>query len=261
MNFVRNKSFVLTVFIATLFSSCHSKHVSTPSTTQGDARSNPTGVTWVQKTFSGPPYGNQVVNVLTIDSALVTLRSVRTQYSNQYESVLSMGKRTNALAGVNGGFFCHGSNDICGANPCNAPAQCPVNAVDGLSLLIVSGTQYSTNCAKRTSFGLPSSGPPEINQIGSGQGWPGVNYAIGAGPNLVTNKQKHITQEGFCWYGESAARTAVATTAYARPNSIRRFSRPTSPDGTSIHCARVSTAPPTRSTACVPSRSSSKPTW
>src|SRR5262249_30766293 len=78
---------------------------------------------------------------------------------------------------------------------------------------IVSGTQYSTNCAKRTSFGLPSSGPPEINQIGSGQGWPGVNYAIGAGPNLVTNKQKHITQEGFCWYGESAARTAVATTS------------------------------------------------
>ena len=193
-----------------------SKHLTAPADQsnlgQWMVRSNPPGVVLMSKTFKGSPYGDQVVNVLFVDPTVTTLQSVRTQYNNKYESVLSMGKRTNALAGVNGGFFCYTTNDICGTTACTSPAQCPTNQVDGLSLLIVSGQQLSTNCALRTSFGLLSSGAPQIKQIASGQGWSGVNYAIGAGPNLVTNGVKNITQEGFCWYAESAPRTAVATT-------------------------------------------------
>src|SRR5437870_10857954 len=91
------------------------------------------------------PYGNQVVNILFVDPTVVTLQSVKTQYPTKYESVLSMGKRTNALAGINGGFFCYTTNDICGPTACTSPAQCPANQVDGLSLLIVSGQPLSTN--------------------------------------------------------------------------------------------------------------------
>jgi len=197
-------------------------------------RSNPPGVVLMSRTFKGSPYGNQVVNVLFVDPTVAVLRSVKTQYPTKYESVLSMGNRTGALAGVNGGFFCYTTNDICGSSACTSPAQCPANQVDGLSLLIVNGQQASTNCALRSSFGLPSSGAPQIKQIASGQGWPGVSYAIGAGPNLVTNGTKNITQEGFCWYTESAPRTAVATTPAGEILLVTVDGRYTGADGMTI---------------------------
>jgi exopolysaccharide biosynthesis protein len=175
-------------------------------------RSNAPGVVWMSKKYVNSSYGNQVINVLNVDPTLAKLRSVRTQYNNKYESILSMGKRTKALAGVNGGFFCYTTDDVCGSTACSSAPNCP-KPVQPRSLLIIAGTTKSTNCALRTSLGLTGTGTPKIQQLGAGQSWPGVSYAIGAGPNLVTNSLKNITQEGFCWYTESAPRTAVATTS------------------------------------------------
>lgn len=213
---------------------------SAPEAAQSDfgqwtLRSNTPGLIWASRTFKSSPYGNQVVKVLFVDPTVVTLQSVKTQYPTKYESVLSMGKRTNALAGINGGFFCYTTNDICGSTACTSPAQCPANQVDGLSLLIVSGQLSSTNCALRTSFGF-SSGTPQIKQVASGQGWSGVNYAIGAGPNLVTNGVKNITQEGFCWYGENAPRTAVATNSAGQILLVTVDGRYPGADGMTIDC-------------------------
>ncbi|HVZ40366.1 MAG TPA: phosphodiester glycosidase family protein [Candidatus Kapabacteria bacterium] len=174
-------------------------------------RGTNTGIVWTSKKYVHSAYGNQVVNVLDVDPSLAVLRPVRTATDTAYESVLSMGTRTAALAGVNGGFFCYTQNDICGPNACSSPPNCPA-PVYPLSLLIVSDSVYSSNCTPRTSFGITDAGAPVIAQVVGNQGWPGVAWAIGAGPNLVTGGVKKITQEGFCWYTESAPRTAVATT-------------------------------------------------
>lgn len=171
------------------------------------------GVVWLARKYVKPSsYGDQIVNVLAVDPALIALRAVRTKYDNKYESVLSMGRRTEALAGVNGGFFCHEQNDICASNASTSPPNCPPS-VQPLSLLIMSGVTYSFNCASRTSLGITKEELPKIQQIGCGQDWPSVTYAIGAGPNLVTSGRKNITKEGFVWYTEQAPRTAVAMTS------------------------------------------------
>lgn len=174
------------------------------------------GVVWMSRAFTDAQ-GYQVVHVLDIDPTLVTLKSVKTQYDDKYESVLSMGTRTNALAGVNGGFFCnYAASNIC--TPPGVPV-CSLTATPGpiqpLSLLIISATQVSANCNyPRTSFGLTVSGTPEIQQIAPNTTWPGIEYAIGAGPNLVTNgKEAVATQEGFQWDDSLDPRTAAAITS------------------------------------------------
>jgi exopolysaccharide biosynthesis protein len=75
---------------------------------------------------------------------------------------------------------------------------------------------------------------PKIQQIGCGQDWPGVKYAIGAGPNLVTNSRKNITQEEFVWYTEKAPRTAVATTSGGHTLLVTIDGRATGADGMTI---------------------------
>lgn len=180
--------------------------------TQWTTAGSTTGVVLMQRRYTNSPYGNQVVNVLDVDPTAVKVRTVETQSATQYETVLSMGKRTNAVAGINGGFFCYTSDDVCGPTACTNPALCLKDIVLGRSLLRINGQRISSNCALRTSFGITESGAPKIQQVASGQDWPGTVSAIGAGPNLVTGRIKHITQEGFCWYGEKAARTSVSTT-------------------------------------------------
>ena len=181
--------------------------------TEVTTKSQPQGVLWTSRKYVDSPYGNQVVNILDIDPAVVELRAVKTQYSDKYESVLSMGDRTNAIAGVNGGFFCYIEDDIC-ISPalCEQPEKMPrcPRGVQGRSLLIVDGRLESPNCASRTSFGLTESGKPIIQTVGADQRWPGVRFAVGAGPNLVTDGAKNITAEGFCWYAEAHPRTVVA---------------------------------------------------
>ncbi|MBS1912831.1 MAG: phosphodiester glycosidase family protein [Bacteroidetes bacterium] len=196
-------------------------------------RGTNTGVVWTSKKYVHSAYGNQVVNVLDVDPSLAVLRPVRTASDTAYESVLSMGTRTAAIGGVNGGFFCYTQNDICGPNACSSPPNCPA-PVDPLSLLIVADSLYSTNCGPRTSFGITDAGAPVIAQVVGSQGWPGVAYAIGAGPNLVTGGVKKITQEGFCWYTESAPRTAVATTGAGHILLVTIDGRYTGADGMTI---------------------------
>jgi exopolysaccharide biosynthesis protein len=168
------------------------------------------GIVWKRGIYTGAPYGNQTVNVIDLDLSVVSLRPARTASDSSYESVLSMGSRTGALAGVNGGFFCYTDDDICSPLACKAPPKCPPGVVTPRSLLIIDGGLKSANCSTRTTFGLTPKGVPMIQQIAAGSGWPGIAYAVGAGPNLVTAKVRKITQEGFCWYGEQAARTSIA---------------------------------------------------
>jgi hypothetical protein len=109
-----------------------------------------------------------------------------------------MGNRTNALAGINAGFLCHNNDGICaGGNPENKIQKPCKPGTHSSSLLIISGEQYSPNCRARTSLGITKLGVPKIKAIDENQGWPSVEYAIGAGPNLVTKKRKDVTAEGF----------------------------------------------------------------
>lgn len=138
-----------------------------------------------------PPsqYGNQVINVLDVDPTQVALRAVMAGPAGQYETVFSMGTRTKALAGVNGGFFCNyqdcsgggiGSDDIFtagGTSTGSAHAPCPPFLPR--SMLQINGHTLSTNCAQRTSFGIPASGTPMIKQVPANQGWPDAIDAIG----------------------------------------------------------------------------------
>jgi exopolysaccharide biosynthesis protein len=182
------------------------------------------GVVWMKRTYTSSPYGDQVVNVLDIDPARTTLHALMAAPAGQYETVLSMGNRTKALAGVNGGYFCNyqdcnsasanGHDDICsagGSTTGSNHAPCPPFLPR--SLLQINGNTFSTNCAMRTSFGITTSGSPMIKQISASQGWSDVTDAIGAGPNLVSSGTKFVTTEGFDWYQQQAPRTAAALSA------------------------------------------------
>jgi hypothetical protein len=154
------------------------------------------GIVWKTGVHTGAPYGNQTVNVIGLDLSVVTLRSVRTASSRIYESVLSMGSRTGALAGVNGGFFCYTTDDICSLLACKASPKCSPGVVTPTSPLIIGGGLKSANCSTRATFGLTPKGAPMIQmiqQIAAGSGWPGIAYAVGAGSNLLTAKVKKIT--------------------------------------------------------------------
>lgn len=175
------------------------------------------GVVWMSRQYAYSNYGHQVVNVLDVDPAQATLRAVMASPAGQYETIPSMGTRTNALAGVNAGFACNyqdctgakGLDDLCSAGSGSSHAPCSQPFLPR-SLLQINSYAFSTNCALRTALGIPISGTPIIKQVAPYQGWPEVRDAIGGGPNLVTNGVKNITTEGFDWYQQQAPRTAVA---------------------------------------------------
>src|SRR5215470_762022 len=79
----------------------------------------PDGVLWKQRQYSGNPYGNQSVNVLDIDTAQKGVRITAVECAGgKREHTSQMGERSNAIAGVNGGYFYMPNNTNCTSTKC-----------------------------------------------------------------------------------------------------------------------------------------------
>jgi exopolysaccharide biosynthesis protein len=189
------------------------------------------GVVWRSRTYASLFCGPQRVNVLDVDLGQtgVSARPVQATVAG-YETVTSMGARTGAIAGINGGFFCNGSDDICtlsGAQPTcdvascsgtDAPASGPCLEPSGLSLLQIGGQSLSTNCkTARATLALDATGRmATIADVAAGAMCSEPN-AIGAGPTLVVPPAAgtgagtaSVADESFHWPCTMHPRTAVA---------------------------------------------------
>jgi exopolysaccharide biosynthesis protein len=189
------------------------------------------GVVWRSRTYSSLFCGVQRVNVVDVDltQAGVSAKPVQGN-GGAYETVTSMGARTGAVAGINGGFFCNGSDDICTlavAQPScdttscagtDAPASGACTEPSGLSLLQIDGQSVSTNCkTARATLALDASGrTATIADVAAGTTCPEPN-AIGAGPMLVVPSEAgagpgtaQVADESFHWPCTTHPRTAVA---------------------------------------------------
>jgi hypothetical protein len=194
-------------------------------------RSIAAGVLWRSRAYTSLYCGPQRVSVVDVDLAQpgISLKPVQQQGST-YETVTAMGARTAAVAGINGGFFCNGSDDICtlktaqptcdvslcnGADP---PASGPCAEPSALSLLQIDGVSVSTNCrASRATFGVDAAGRhAAIAEVAPGAPWPQEASAIGAGPLLVAPPDGggagvvDVAAESFHWPCSEHARSAVA---------------------------------------------------
>jgi phosphodiester glycosidase len=189
------------------------------------------GVVWRSRTYTSLFCGAQRVNVIDVDLTQPGLRVLPVQGNGgAYETVSSMGARTGALAGINGGFFCNGTDDICtmtGAQPTCDPSECdgtdvpasgPCTEPSGLSLLQIDGGSISTNCkTSRATFGTDATGRLlAISQVSAGAPAPQPN-AIGAGPMLVGPPDDEagagtasVDDESLHWPCTMHPRTAVA---------------------------------------------------
>jgi hypothetical protein len=171
------------------------------------------------------------VNVIDVDLSQPGISAKPVQATGgAYETVTSMGARTGAVAGINGGFFCNGSDDICtlsvaqpscDATSCagfDAPASGPCTEPSGLSLLQIDGQSLSTNCkTSRATLALdPLGRTATIEDVAAGATCAQPN-AIGAGPMLVVPPEADggpgaasIADESFHWPCTTHPRTAVA---------------------------------------------------
>jgi len=170
------------------------------------------GVVWRSQHATSLYGGPQSVHVLEIDLKNPKLE-VHAVQGEDCETTSSIARRSSAIAGVNGGFFCLGTNSVCNRRDEVCPDDCP-----GLGLLKRKGTLLSRNCDKQFSFaraalGLEGPGAPLIASNAPGSDWPEMTEAIGGGPNLVRNGIVEYTEEGFPWVTIRAPRTAVGLTA------------------------------------------------
>jgi hypothetical protein len=191
------------------------------------------GARWRARSYASLYCGAQRVNVLEIDLTRAGLSLQPVQSGGPvYETVASMGERTNAAGGINGGFFCNGADDICTAMPPSPTCDTSVCAgsdksstgicsePQALSLLQIGGQSISTNCSNvaRTSLGIDATGRGvTVAQVMPGAMWSAQASAIGAGPNLVSPPPGgasgagivNVTDEGFNWPCSLHARSAA----------------------------------------------------
>lgn len=153
------------------------------------------GVRWRSKLYRDLFGGVQTVHVLEIDPGVEGV-DVRPVDGEGCERTSSMGARTGAVGGVNGGFFGSGCVSV--------------------SLLKIDGTLLATNGRDRTSLGLDTAGGFHVQPVAAGAGWPAMRHALGGGPNLVSpdpgGAVVDVTDEGFGWEAEAHPRTALGTT-------------------------------------------------
>lgn len=158
------------------------------------------------------PFNGSCVNVLTMDLNVAGLY-IAAHGGNENEACQTVSERaahTDAIAAVNGGFFCYRSPTLCASSYVTCPKSCA-----GFSLLKIDGQLRSTNCSllgqstPRTTLGWTNPSDPKIERVAPGQNWKEVSNALGAGPTLVKGGQEYVTDEGFGWECDPHPRTAV----------------------------------------------------
>lgn len=174
------------------------------------------GVVWGSQIYQDLYGGVQTVNVLDVDLAAPDLE-VKPVDANGCETTSAMGVRTEATAGINGGFFAMG-------NP-----QCPSS-----NLVKIDGTVVNLGTSTHTTFGIDATGTTAIAMIAAGVDWPEMVHALGAGPNLVTDGALDVTQEGFSWMSSKEPRSALGVTADGHLLLVTFDGRTEHGDGTTI---------------------------
>jgi len=147
------------------------------------------GVVWT-KVIKSSKNGVLTVNYVTIDLTKENLqvKAIQAKDNNKgRETTSSMSLRSGALIAINGGFY-----DIYGGP---------------LGLTIINGKLEGIPVSyrpPRSAFGITYDKKILIDRVDyknnilkalSGQDWSGVAYAIGAGPNLVTDGNVNITDK------------------------------------------------------------------
>ncbi|MCX7944788.1 MAG: phosphodiester glycosidase family protein [Deltaproteobacteria bacterium] len=137
------------------------------------------GVIWYHKTYSNLLGGPQDVNIIDIDNndPHIVIKPVY-KSSSSCERTSSMGKRTGALAGVNGGFFDSGS----GCTP--------------LGLLKIDNKVISYAVSyrpPRSAVGIALDKTIIFRRTGSNDPFPEAIHALGGMPNLVKDGKKYVT--------------------------------------------------------------------
>ena len=119
----------------------------------------------------------------------------------------------DAVLGVNGGFFCMGSYSLCSPEG----AAC-ARACEDVGLVTIDHQNKAPNCQNpddvaRTALGL-ADGPAKqqilwTKAVKPLQSWREPEFALGAGPNLVSDGVVDAANQGFPWMDEAAPRTAI----------------------------------------------------
>ncbi len=158
------------------------------------------GIVWYHKIYSNLLGGPQNVNIIDIDNSNphIIIKPVY-KYSSGCEKTSSMGRRTLAIAGINGGFF---------------DAQ---NGCAPLGLLKIDNKVISYAVSyrpPRSALGIQLDKTILFRRTDSKDPFPEAVHALGGMPNLVKDGYKYVTttEEGADSIAGVNPRTAICKT-------------------------------------------------
>jgi len=169
--------FLLILFVILLKSSLlYSIDCNPPDCTKVELKK---GIIWYHKTYSDLLGGPQDVNILDIDNndPHIYIKPVY-KSSSSCERTSSMGSRTSAIGGINGGFFD-------GANGC-----VPVGLLKIDNKVISYAVSYRP---PRSALGIGFDKTILFRRTDSKDSFPEALHALGGMPNLVKNGEKYVT--------------------------------------------------------------------
>jgi len=137
------------------------------------------GIIWYHKKYSDLLGGPQNVNIIDIDNnnPHITIKPVY-KISSSCEKTSSMGERTGAIAGINGGFFD-------GANGC-----APLGLLKIDDKIISYAVSYRP---PRSALGIQIDKTILFRRTDSKDSFPEAINALGGMPNLVRDGEKYLT--------------------------------------------------------------------
>ncbi len=169
--------FFLLIFLSVfLTSELYSLDCTPPDCTKTELKK---GIVWYHKVYTNLLGGPQNVNIIDIDNSdpHITIKPVY-KASSSCEKASSMGKRTSAVAGINGGFFDS-------ANNCSS-----------LSLLKIDNKVISyavSTRPARSALGIRPDKTILFRRTDSKDSFPEAFHALGGTPNLVKDGNLYVT--------------------------------------------------------------------
>lgn len=196
MRIIKFLSFLLLYLIASI--EAYSIDCTPPDCTKEELKK---GIIWYHKTYQNLLGGPQDIHILDIDNndPHITIKPVY-KASSSCERISSMGKRTSAIGGINGGFFD-------GNNGC---APLGLVKIDNKVISYAVSTR-----PPRSALGIQSNKTILFRRTDSKDSFPEAIHALGGTPNLVKDGQKYVTtsEEQADFIAGVNPRTAICKTA------------------------------------------------
>lgn len=170
------KVYLLILIILTFYKGVYAIDCNPPDCTKTELKK---GILWFNKTYSNLLGGPQNVNIVDVDlnDPHIFIKPVY-KLSSSCEKTSSMGKRTAAIAGINGGFF----DSQTGCSP--------------LGLLKIDNKVISYAVSyrpPRSAVGIQVDKNILFRRTDSTDSFPEAIHALGGMPNLVKNGAKYVT--------------------------------------------------------------------